>query len=216
MKTLLTFSEFELNERAQTDEIHIFDIDDTLLFSKSKVRAKEPGEKWQEFDTAEWAHAKSKFSKNAEFDFSDFDKYDNIYVSIVNGTPNIKVLKILDEKIANGHKIGILTARGSQDAIFDGLSNFLLYRDKKTGELEALPKNQFNKKYVFAVNDPKTKKALNLKAGVEGPQEAKAKILQDIFKTKYGFKKIYLYDDDQDNINAVKGLNDPQIIPIKV
>jgi hypothetical protein len=81
-----------------------------------------------------------------------------------------------------GHKIGILTARGSQDAIFDGLSNFLLYRNKKTGELETLPKNQFNKKYVFAVNDPKTKKSLNLKAGVEGPQEAKAKILQDIFK----------------------------------
>lgn len=216
MKKLLTYNEFQLNERAKTDEIHVFDIDDTLLFSDSKIRAKEPGEKWQEFDTAEWAHAKNKFSKAAEFDFSDFDKYDNIYVSIVNGSPNIKVLKILDKKIGEGHKIGILTARGSQDAIFDGLKDFLLYKNSKTGELEPLPKNQFNKKYVYSVNDANTKKALNLKAGVEGPQKAKAKVLQDIFKDKYGFKKIYLYDDDQDNIDAIKNLNDSSIIAVKV
>lgn len=206
-----------INE-SRNDSICVFDIDDTLLYSKSQIGIKTPNDKeFKYVNTDDFVEIKKNLPKDTEFDFSEFVNYKNIYYSIVNGKPNIKILKVLDNAINSGFKIGILTARGNQDAIFYGLNNFLLYRNKN-GDLIDLPKNQFNKKYVFAVNDINTNKFLSkfIKGNIADSSEMKAFILKYIFKQKYGFKNIYFYDDDPYNIEAVKNLNDKDIKAIKV
>jgi hypothetical protein len=206
-----------LNE-ANTNTIYIFDIDDTLIFSTSKVGYKTPEmDKFKFVSTEEYSKIRNELPKETEFDFSDFRQYDSIYFSLVNGQPNIKVLKIMDHAINSNYKIGIITARGNQKAIFKALKNTLLYRNEKD-ELVEIPKNIFNEKYVFAVNDSSVEKFIKTVIGKSNisDQEKKAFILKNIFKEKYGFKTIFFYDDDQSNVDSVNELNDKSIKAFKV
>jgi hypothetical protein len=206
-----------LNE-ASTNTIYVFDLDDTLIFSTSKIGYKTPEmNKFKFVNTEEYAKIRNKLPKETKFDFSDFTQYNSIYFSLVNGRPNIKVLKIMDHAINSNYKIGIITARGNQKAIFSALKNTLLYRNKKD-ELVEIPNNIFNEKYVFAVNDPAVEKFIKIAKGKSKilDQEKKAFILKNIFKEKYGFKTINFYDDDQSNVDSVNGLNDESIKAFKV
>jgi len=211
------FKENILNERVKTDTIAVFDIDDTLLFSNSKIKYKEPGKNWQDVGTEEFAIIRTKLHPKTQYDFSEFQIYDRILYSIETSKPNIEVLKVMDKAIRNGYKIGLLTARGSQDAIWKGLNTFLLYRNERD-ELVPLPKSQFMKKYVFAVGDAKVQKAFKsqVSGGSASPSEIKAFVLQKIFGDTMGFQKIIFFDDDPDNVKKVKALNDPRIEVVKV
>ncbi len=195
--------------------ICVFDIDDTLIFSDSKIYYTEPGKEKKGVSTTKFADIRQDLDPNTIYDFQDFEEFDKILVGIKWGRPNIPILKILDKAIQAGNKIGIITARGNQDAIWRGLNSFLLYRGKDD-KLQPLPKNQFNKSYVFAVGDSDTLRALKIKGGSENPSAVKAHVLQKIFGDKYGFKTIIFYDDDIGNIKAIEDLKDPRITAVKV
>ena len=209
-----SFKEY-IGYRGVSDTISVFDIDDTLFKTKSKVRYKEPGDKWKSVGTGDFADIRTKLHPDTEFDWSDFEKYTSIYSALQNSQPVMKVLKELDKAVIRGDKIGIITARGNQKAILDGLKSALVFRDSD-GELKQLPSKQFRKKYVFAVGDSATAKALGKSGGSNNPSELKAEILQKIFGEKMGFKKIKFYDDDIGNIQKVKDLNDKRIEAILV
>jgi len=208
----------ELTEASET--ISVFDIDDTLLTSDSKIYYTLPGEtEEQSVSTGEFAKKREKLPKGTKFDYRDFREFGAIYSGITNGKPNIPVLKKLDKAILAGHKIGILTARGNQSAVLAAIKDKILFKDK-SGELQKLPRTQFRKRWVWAISDVKTEKALKaLGADGEGakePQSLKAFVLQKIIADKEGFSNIIFYDDDQKNIDAVKALNDPRIHTKKI
>lgn len=203
-------------KESATDTIHVFDLDDTLFFTKSKIYYTIPGEnKERSATTSEFAEIRDKLPKDTQFDYRDFRKFKSIYYGIVGGKPNIPVLKRLDDAVNAGHKIGILTARGNQKAVLAGVKDALLYRNKK-GDLMPLPHDQFRKRWVFAISDVATANALGGIADASSPEQLKAVVLQNILGDKEGFKKIIFYDDDAGNIKAVKDLKDPRITTIKV
>lgn len=195
--------------------IHVFDIDDTLLVSKSKIRAKRPGsDVWEIFNSQEFAKARETLPPGTEFDFSDFDDFRKVISSLIKGTPNVEVLKIMDQAIQKGEKIGALTARGNQEGVYIALKLFLKYMDQE-GNLQDLPEGALKKSYVWAISDERTKAALHKMFDVDGnianPSALKATVLQKIFGDMYGFSNINFYDDDEGNIKAVNDLNDSRI-----
>ena len=207
-----------LHEKKETSTISVFDIDDTLLFSKSKIYYTLPGEtKERAASTAKFAQIRGSLPKDTDYDLREFRDFKSIYVGITQAKPNIPVLKKLDAAIHAGHKIGILTARGNQAAVLAGVKDFLLYKDKE-GNLQKLPRNQFRKRWCCAVSDTATVKALGGEGGdyVLNPEELKAYVLQRILGDKEGFKKIVFYDDDPGNVKAVNSLKDKRITAIKV
>lgn len=202
--------------------IHVFDIDDTLLVSQSKIRAKRPGsDTWELFSSAEFATVRESLPPDTEFDFSDFDDFRKVVGSLTKGTPRIDMLKVMDQAIQKGEKIGALTARGNQSGVYTSLQLFLKYRNE-AGDIQNLPEGTLKKSYVFAIGDEQTGRALQnkfdtaLSNGKADPSKIKALVLQKIFGDTYGFKNIYFYDDDEGNIQAAKDLNDPRINAILV
>ena len=94
----------------------VFDIDDTLLKADDsliKIYKTEPGKETIALTTAEFAKDPDAddISKSSWFDFSDFGNPDKVYKSIIQGTPLIKNLKIMDSYLNAGYKFCFLTAR---------------------------------------------------------------------------------------------------------
>lgn len=208
MKSIFEF----LNEAVKTDTISVFDVDDTLLFSQNEIGIIEPGKDIYWVSTDSFAKIRTGLPNNTEFDFSGFSDYEKSFKGIINGKPNLKVLQVLSDAIQKGHKIGILTARANQSAVYESLRHFLTFTDVN-GKNNPLPEGQFNKKFVFAIGDENVKSFF--KSGVEGdssnPSKLKAYILQKIFGDKMGFQKIFFYDDDEQNIKSINDLNDSRI-----
>ena len=107
-----------IDEGKTTSTISVFDIDDTILFAKSQIRYKEPGKSWASVGTSDFADVRHKLDPDTEYDFDDFTDYKKISMGMAGGKPNIPILKMMDKAIADGHKIGIITARGNQKAIW--------------------------------------------------------------------------------------------------
>jgi len=213
---MITFQEYL--EEAKSDEVYIFDIDDAILFSKSKIYYTEPGEKQKSVGTQQFADIRSKLHPDTEYDFRDFRLFKNIYTAISKADPFLKTLKYVDKAVHNNIKIGIITARGNQDAVRAGLKDFLLFKDKD-GQLKPIPRSLFRKKFIFAVSDSSTSKALQRMGGegsASSPEHLKATVLQKIFGDKFGFKRISFFDDDPKNIDTINALNDKRITAIKV
>ncbi len=190
-------------------------IDDTLAFTKNKIFYTEPGEKEKSVGTEDFAKVRTKLHKDTKYNFREFRQFETVYSGITRGEPNIKVLKQVDKAIKAGHKIGVLTARGNQAAVYNAINNWLLYRNEK-GELEKIPKSVFNKKYAFAVSDDKVIKAYGGEGSAAEPQALKAFVLKNILADKMGFKHVIFFDDDVSNVAAVKELKDPRITAILV
>ena len=197
------------------NEIHAFDIDDTLVFTDAKIHYTEPGQKKKSVFTREFAKMRDNLHPDTAFDFSEFSEFDNCYMSIVKGTPNIPVLRMMDRVIESGGKIGIITARSNQAAVLAAIKDKILFKDK-SGNLKKVPRVQLRKKFVFAVGDPNTSKSLGIKGGSINPSMLKAYVFKNIFADKMGFRTVHFYDDDQKNIDSVKLLNDPRIVVHKI
>ena len=157
--------------------ITIFDVDDTLVVTKSKIKVHNPNTGFsteltpQEFNT---------FQKrpNDNMDFSDFQN-----PNILKGGMIIEwVFDILKRTIAKGKPVGIITARDSADLIYDFLSHHGV---------------KINPDYIFAINDP------NLGftgSTAEKKKEAFMKFVQ------MGFRNFTFFDDDRENVNIAKKL----------
>jgi len=115
-------------------DITVFDVDDTLVVTKSKIKVFNPKTGYEiELTPQEFNTFKTK--AHDKFDFSDFRD-----LEILKGGKIIEwVFNILKRTIAKGKAVGIITARDDAKLIYD----FLSHNGVK-----------INPDYIFAINDP--------------------------------------------------------------
>jgi len=158
-------------------DITIFDVDDTLVVTKSKIKVHNPKTGFsteltpQEFNTFQRR-------PNDKMDFSDFQN-----PNILKGGMIIEwVFNILKRTIAKGKPVGIITARDSADLIYDFLSHHGI---------------KINPDYIFAINDP------NLGFTGSNAQKKKEAFMKFV---QMGFRNFKFFDDDKENVNIAKKL----------
>lgn len=201
MKTKELIQELLFEERKVPDGkkyIALFDIDDCLLTANNIFIIKNyPDGRVVKLTPDQYA------KKNKEQDIVDGVKYSyeefrdpkKVEQSILSGTPIWKNLKIMNDHVKNGWEVGILTARGLEEVVYNSLKKWLMFREE--GEL--LPKlgKSLARNLVHAISDEVVK--------YEGITdfEKKAKVIETYAKT---YDRVKFIDDDQNNINAVKKL----------
>jgi hypothetical protein len=179
MPKFLKYQDFvDPSRKEKYQSITIFDVDDTLVITKSMIKVVDTktGEKF-ELTPAEF----NEFEKEAhhKMDYSDFQNLDILKA----GTIIEHIFEVLRETMAKGRRVGIITARDNADMIFQ----FLLHHGVVV-----------NPKYIFAVNDPKI--------GFTGSIAEKKK-QAFIELVKIGFRDFIFYDDDLENIKIANSLN---------
>lgn len=190
--------------------IIVFDIDDTLLVSDPSLIHiyKHPGgDKKKEIilSTAEFAKDPDSLdpAKKSWFDYRDFSDPIKIRKSIIEGTPIIRNLKILDAYVNAGYEFSFLTARQQEKVIKKAMAEFLMVR--KNNVLRHIG-SDFNITLSAAVND------LEKKYPGITDAEKKANVLKKICKR---YDKVIFVDDDDKNINDARALNLPNLKVIK-
>jgi hypothetical protein len=179
MPKFLKYQDFvDPSRKEKYQSITIFDVDDTLVITKSMIKVVDTktGEKF-ELTPAEF----NEFEKEAhhKMDYSDFQNLDILKA----GTIIEHIFEVLRETMAKGRRVGIITARDNADMIFQ----LLLHHGVVV-----------NPKYIFAVNDPKI--------GFTGSIAEKKK-QAFIELVKIGFRDFIFYDDDLENIKIANSLN---------
>ena len=186
----------------------VFDIDDTLLRVKPdsiKIYKKDPNTgKEITLTTDEFARDADAVNHKDWFDYRDFNNADLVYKSIIEGTPLIKNLKIMDAYLQAGYDFCFLTARGCEDIVKQALKDFLRYKDTD-GQLKALGK-KFKDTLSHAVND--------ITKEYHGETDAikKSNILKKLCKSH---DAVVFVDDDAKNLQWARSLKLPnlKIIP---
>jgi len=194
---LIEFLENFLKEEAKENSLILLDIDETLLKpSNIYIYRKLPSDK-KEIALTPSQYTKEKVTVETKkyFDYREFRNADSIANSIKTGIPIIPNLKIMDEYIKKGWKVGILTARGMENVIFKSMQAFLKFRDKK-GNLKNIG-DKLIRNLVYAINDDDKHYA------GENDFEKKATIIKNLSKK---FNRIIFIDDDLKNVKAVKQL----------
>jgi 2-hydroxy-3-keto-5-methylthiopentenyl-1-phosphate phosphatase len=180
----------------------LLDIDDTLVVPQNiKIYKKTPqGEVG--LTPAEYSREKITPETKKDYDYREFRDPEKIYNSIQTGLPIVSNLKIFDEYVKRGWKIGILTARGMEDLVYNSLKDWLKHKDA-SGNLN-LVGDKLVRDLVHAVNDDKKK--------YEGKTdfEKKANVIQKLAKE---YDRIVFIDDDAKNITAVKNLGLKNVYP---
>ena len=206
---------YELNEENKLPNgvtgIAVFDIDDTLVKANSSVIKIYKSVNGREIaiSTAQFATDpdKEKMGKNVvyynktseapaegiAFSIREFRDPVKVYNSITQGTPIIRNLRILDDKIKAGWDIAFLTARGLQGTVAKALRSYLKVRGSD-GSLKPIG-NQFKEALSAAVNDE------DIKYIGKDDGEKKANVLRNIAKK---YDRVAFIDDDMRNINAVR------------
>ena len=159
-------------------DITVFDVDDTLVVTKSKIKVFNPKTGYEiELTPQEFNTFKTK--PHDKFDFSDFRN-----LEILKGGKIIEwVFNILKRTIAKGKAVGIITARDDAKLIHD----FLSHNGVK-----------INPDYIFAINDPSL--------GFTGSTAQKKKEAFMKF-VQMGFRNFQFFDDDRENIKIANSLN---------
>ena len=190
--------------------IIVFDIDDTLLkvqLGSMYIYKHVPGsDKEIKLSTEEFAKDPDAMDPNKRswFDYRDFRDEQNVYNSIVNGTPMIKNLKIMDAYLNAGYDFCFLTARGCEDVVKRAIGDFVKRRNEG-GALEQLGK-EYKKTLSHAVNDY-TK---NYQGKTDS--DKKANVLKQLCK-KYDI--VVFVDDDIKNVRRARELNIKNLRVIK-
>jgi len=187
MGSFLKYEDFVDRDRKEKyDAITIFDVDDCLVITDSKIRVTDTktGEEF-ELTPAQF----NEFHKDVhhKMDFSDFQS-----IELLKGGKIIEsIFRVLTETMKKGRRVGIITARDSKDLIFEFLTHHGVI---------------VNPKYIFAINDPSL--------GFTGSVAEKKKQAFIEF-VRMGFKDFIFYDDDRENIKIAKSLKDIQGVTIK-
>ena len=177
----------------------VFDIDDTILKvnpALMKIYKNEPGKPEVSLTTDEFAKDPDAEdpSKRDWFDYRDFKDPIKVYNSIIEGTPLIKNLRIMDSYIKAGYHFCFLTARGCEEAVKKALRDFLRYKDEEgEHELEGI----FKETLSHAIND------VYKEYPGKSDAEKKANVLKDLCKK---YDKVIFVDDDTKNIQYARGL----------
>jgi hypothetical protein len=178
-KTFLKYQDFVDPQRiGKYQSITIFDVDDTLVVTKSQIRVIDTntGEKFT-LTPAEFNEFEKK--SHHKMDFSDFQNLDILKA----GNIIENIFSILKKEMSRGGRVGIITARDDRDLIYQ----FLLHHGVVV-----------NPNYIFAVNDP----SLGFTGSV-----AEKKKQAFIELIKMGFRDFTFYDDDPENIRIAKQLD---------
>lgn len=157
-------------------EIHLFDIDDTLVKTKAKIRTICPSGKMRSYTSEEFAfvHVPESYS----VDYSDFYSRDLLFEGKIISK---NFLKLIEADVL-GQDIGVITSRPYKTHIRE----FLLHHGVSV-----------NSNLIFAVNhrgsDPYKPNHLKKKESV-------------LHLIRNGYNHFYYYDDDHKNLKAVKSL----------
>lgn len=189
--------------------IVVFDIDDTLIQADEDVMSIGKfvdGDRKHKIILSTEEFAKDPDAKEHKewFDFSDFQNPQKVVQSIINGTPLLKNLKILDAYLNAGYEFCFLTARGCEDAVKYAIQTVIKYRDDN-GVLNNIAP-YFNKDVSAAINDSNKK----YEGGTDA--EKKSNVLKEICST---FDYVVFVDDDNKNVAKAKELNLNNLTVIK-
>ena len=164
----------------------IFDIDDTLVHTSTKVRVLKDNKVVRELNSHEFTNYKLKDGE--EFDFQNFRNAKEFFD---NAKPIIPMMNQLKRDINRGNKVAMVTAR----ADFDDKELFL----------DTFRKYGINMKKVHVY------RAGNMKRG--SIEENKTKIIRSLMdKDNYG--KVIMYDDSKANLNSFVSLK-KDYLPVK-
>ena len=201
MKSLTSYI-FESIAHLKKNETGIiaFDIDDTLLRSNSdiiKIYKNDPNTgKRVALTTDEFAKDPDAKYHEDWFDYSDFKDESKVYRSIIEGTPILRNLKILDAYILAGYHFCFLTARSCEETIKHALREFIRYKDEN-GHLREL-QDKFKDNLSAAISDKYKEYPGNTTA------EKKANVLKRLCNE---YDKVIFVDDDIKNVEMAKSLN---------
>ena len=115
--------------------------------------------------------------------------------SIEKAEPIVANLSVMDDYLKLGHQIAILTARSNEDVVFDGLKQFLIYKDSK-GNLVPIGV-RLSRENVYAINDVDRVKTLESQTDYEKKAEVVEKLLEK-------YDEIVFIDDDMKNVKAMR------------
>ncbi len=152
----------------------IFDIDDTLVHTQTKVHVVKDGEVVNSLNSHDFTHYKLKPGES--FDFEDFRNAKEFFD---NHKPIIPMMDQLKRDIATGNKVVMVTAR----ADFDDKELFL---------------DTF-RKYGVDMDRVHVYRAGNLKGG--STEERKKQIIKSLLD-KDQYTKAIMYDDAKPNLNS--------------
>lgn len=173
---LLKYSQF-ITEKWSGNSITIFDIDDTLVLTNSKIRVHDP-ETGKTYELTPKEFNEYQKDPNHVLDFSDFRNPDILKAGKVIDW----VMNILQKTLQIERAVGIITARDNKDLVID----FLLHNGV-----------DINPDFIFAVNDPRS----NFTGSIaERKQQAFVEFID------MGFKNFKFFDDDSENLKLAKQL----------
>jgi len=176
---MINFKNFLFEERKDPDSttLHAFDMDETLMahdHNKLRVHVLDPnGNRVRTLSNQEFnTH---QLPPGHSYDFSEFRSSD---VFGQSASPIRKMIAKLKAIHKNNKNVEILTARGDMDD-----------KDKFAHHM---------KKYGIDINQVHVRRAGNLPGK---PADTKAAVMSDLI-AKNGYRKVHLYDDSADNLNA--------------
>ena len=189
---------FILKELANLNRLVLLDLDDTVVEPEDiYIYRQFPGEEEVALTPAEYRNEKVTDETKKYYDYRDFADPKSITDSIMGGEPIVANLNVMDEFINRGYKIGILTARGHEDSVYNTLREWLMYRDKD-GSLVPIG-DKLDRNLVYAVNDVVTASKLTAISDFD----KKAEIINGLLDE---YDEIIFLDDDIKNLKAVKRL----------
>jgi hypothetical protein len=173
------------NENPDAESLHVLDVDDTLVHPKAQIHVNENGKRVQSLHNSEFNTHKLK--PGQEYDFNEFKNAKTFGKS----TPIQKMIdkvKAIHKNISGNpnHRIIINTARSDMDNKHEYLNTF--------------------KKLGLPIHDMHVYRAGN-DTGSDTVATKKAKVISKILK-KQPYKKVHVYDDGKENLDAVHKLKE--------
>jgi len=153
----------------------IFDIDDTLVHTQTRVHVLQHGQRQHSLNSHEFTHYKLK--PGEEFDFGDFRDAREFFA---NARPIIPMIDQLKQDIATGNRVVMVTAR----ADFNDRELFL---------------DTF-RKYGVDMNRVHVYRAGNITGRMQ-TEEKKKKIIRDLLN-QHSYTKAIMYDDAVPNLTS--------------
>ena len=187
----------QLNELAKTNRLILLDVDDTLLKPTGVYIYRKLPSDPEEIALTPFEYGLEEVTPETKqyYDYRDFVDPIKTQRSIEKAEPIVANLSVMDDYLKLGHQIGILTARANEDIVFDGLKQFLMYKDS-SGNLVPIG-DRLSRENVYAVND--TNRMSTLEA--ETDYEKKAEVVEKLLTV---YDEIVFIDDDMKNIKQMR------------
>ena len=165
-------------EKYTTDQILIFDIDDTLMIGDAKIVVTDT----KTGKTFEMTPEEFNSYEKGQNHLINFDQFRSLEI-MKAGKLIDKYFKVLTTNYKNGVAIGVITARDNREMIYEWFRFHLGFH--------------IDKKLIWAVNDP----AHGLSGSIQQRKQDAMRWFID-----QGYTDITFFDDDRNNIKLIKQL----------